>query len=207
MGAFCRSAFSLACAALLVAASALPASAQESDDESAAHGTTTLQLYGSWTPEMGAFTGWSGDSWGFGAAVHWSLASRWLVGLDAARFESDQTIVAPFVAGATYGPGKQEGVRPYVELGAGYYRLTRLVDEVVALGSTGNARDQFVGERMHTYSHDAVGGYFGAGLAVGLSPRLGLDVGGRAHNWVDLDLSHRMWDGMISLRSGLSYRF
>jgi hypothetical protein len=206
MGALCRSVFLAVCAALLVAVSALPAAAREADDEPAPHGMTTLQLYGSWAPEMGGFSGYSGSSWGFGAAVHWSVATRWLVGIDAARFESDRTIVAPFVVGAVYGGGEEKGLRPYAEAGAGYYRLTSLAEGIMALGATGNARDRFVGEGARTYSHDAVGAYFGAGLSIGLSQRLGLDAGGRFHNWVDVDLSHRKWDGMISLRSGLSYR-
>jgi hypothetical protein len=166
-----------------------------------------LRLYGSWTSGAGGSFG-ATSSFGVGGALHWTLSDRWQASLDASRYAFERRSITPFLAGASYGPRRWSAVRPYVELGAGYYRLSRTSDlGIIALGSSGYPRDQFGGGPASSIVHDAVGGYFGAGLDIGLTSRLGLDAAVRGYNWVDVEASRHEWDGMLALRSGLSYRF
>jgi opacity protein-like surface antigen len=166
----------------------------------------TLALYGAFVPEA---VNSHGDSWwGYGAGLQWATTERWRVSLDASRFVLHDRTITPLVAGVAFAPNSSSAVRPWIEVGGGYYRFlnpygNQAIDPV-AHGSTGNPRDRFASSYTASATSDAAGFYFGAGVGLALSSRLGLDLGARAHNWTEPGMHN--WDGMFSLRSGLSLK-
>jgi hypothetical protein len=171
-------------------------------------GATTLILYGVVTPEAGGFVGSSGPRWGYGVGFQWQLSDRVALSLDGSRVASDSKSVAPFGLGLIYGSSSSRAVRPYVEGGAGYYRFTEPGVFTRALASSGNPRDAFTfPPSSESVSSVAWGGYLGAGVDWGLTSRVGIGAGVRAHNWLERSGHLPGWDGLITLRTGLSYRF
>jgi|SRR5688572_3172848 len=191
-----------------------PAYAEEPEVHS-----VTLQLYGALTPRSAGYGSNSrGEMWAYGGAVQWGLAEHWAVSIDASRFAAGRSSITPFVGGLIYRPITSAKVRPWLEFGAGSYRYVepRSSLRVIALGSSGDLRDQFFqGPNIAPRSRADVGGFIGAGVDAMFSRSLGLGIGVRIHNWRE-SRSERVvsgwhevtnWSGMLALRTGLSYRF
>lgn len=176
-----------------------PALASLARGDAEAPRPSSLRIYGAYLPDR---VEWDNTHWGFGIAARTTVNSRWGIDFGVARFASSDRSVMPVTVGFAYGPEGGNGLRPWVELGAGYYRLggPGVVSRVdPAFSSTGNYSTFVPARRPPTHRYN-VGGYFGVGFDVPLSSRLGVGTGLRIHGWSDPD-------ALIALQTGLSYGF
>lgn len=158
----------------------------------------SLRVHGAYLPVSPA---WDDARWGFGIASRVALNARLGIDFGAARFKASTQTIMPLTVGATYGPEWSGGVRPWVELGAGYYRKE-------TIRSSGVDFDTYYAPILPSprsttmASEGLVGGYFGAGIDVPLSGRLTIGTGVRMHAWSDYNL-----EGLVALQSGLNFGF
>lgn len=174
--------------------------------------SVTLYAYGLYSPELFAANDHSGSSWGAGGGIRWDLNDRWALGLDAASVGIDGKSVRPVTAGFVFGPGGSARLRPWIEGGIGFYELNATRTEAILRGasSAGSPRDYTSEHARLVDLRDAGGGYFGLGLDWRISGRLALTAGARTHTWIPFTqgpIRFGSWDGMATVRSGLSYRF
>lgn len=168
----------------------------------------SMQVFGSYSPGLG-----DDSRMGYGIALRWKLSDRLALGLDASRLSNDYGSIAPFGAGLVLGPRSSGDLRPWVELGAAYVRVSKSFSgPIYALSSAGNPRDSFdSATRILPYATrsatDAWGPYFGAGLTWSASDHVGLFGGVRAYNWKESTFATAPWDGAVAIRTGLSFGF
>lgn len=173
----------------------------ESGASRAGLGPASIQLYGAVAPEAGWFQAGHTTQWGYGLGLQWSLSRRVGLQVDGARFVEPHRSVSPFGIGLMFGPERDRRVRPWFEAGLGYYRFSDPDLIRYALSSGGSARDAFTNSTFPVGSvkSDAWGGYFGFGGDLRLTQRMALNMGVRTDGWSG--------DGMVRVRSGLSFRF
>ncbi|HKQ18867.1 MAG TPA: hypothetical protein VJW75_03895 [Candidatus Eisenbacteria bacterium] len=155
---------------------------------------SSLRIFGAYLPDR---LEWDDARWGYGLAARTSLSRRWGIDVGIARFTSSDRALTPVTVGFAYGPETRSGVRPWVEFGAGLYRLESTISPFV-VAPTIPYHIPRVGLR-ETRRNNA-GGYVGVGLDVPLSSRVGLGTGVRMHGW-------SYPDGMIAAQTGLSFAF
>lgn len=164
-----------------------------------------MQLFGSFSPGLG-----DADRWGYGAALRWRLSDRFALGADASRLSDGDRSIAPFGAGILLGPGSGGDLHPWVELGAAYVLLRQTATRRPgwAPGLPGGPLDDYTLRVSLRSNQEAWGPYFGAGLEWSASNHVGVFGGARAYTWTNEgSLRVGPWDGVVAIRSGLSYAF
>ena len=104
----------------------------------------------------------------------------------------------PMTVGFAYGSSPREGIRPWLEFGAGLYRLESTVSTIVQIIPANDFNTER--RRRPDLQRNNVGGYLGVGLDAPISGRLGLETSVRIHAW-------SFPDALIALQTGLSYGF
>lgn len=169
-----------------------PAFASSQSGEAEPPSTSSLRIYGAYLPDR---LQWDDARWGFGFATRTTLDPRWGIDVGAARFAGPDRSITPMTVGIAYGPVSRGGLRPWLGVGVGYYRLES--SSAVARVIPTLAYYEPEGSRPK-YHRNNVGGYFGLGLDVPLTGRLGLGTGLRIHGWSGPD-------ALIALQSGLNF--
>jgi len=180
---------------------ALPARAVADDASSLAprDPSATMQLFGSFSPGVD-----DESRMGVGVAFRYRLSSRVGVSLDATPHFGPRSTLTPMGFGLVVGPRPSGTVRPWFELGATYVRVSQKWDPAIVSPALSPGWD--AGRVSGRSAWGGWGGYFGAGVESAVTDRVGMFGSLRVTSWDESEF-RTGWDGIVAIRSGMTYGF